>query len=95
MADTVKVQYFQMLGGEPDPKRDKLLGEDSSVQTGKHEVDLEFSPGIYSIYTIGIDRAGNVSKASQPVRIEIADGKDENPVKVPEGLEENVPTKGK
>ena len=84
-----------MLGREPDPNRDKLLGEDKSVQTGKHEVNIGLAPGIYSIYTIGIDRAGNVSKASQPVRIEIADGKDEKPVKVPEGLEENVPTKGK
>lgn len=64
-----------MLGREPDPKRDILLGEDESVQSGKHEVDIELAPGIYSLYTIGIDRAGNVSKASQPVRIEIEEGK--------------------
>lgn len=84
-----------MLGREPDLKKDILLGEDKSVQTGKHEVNIELAPGIYSLYTIGIDRAGNVSKASQPVRIEIVDGKGEKPVKVPGGLEENVPTKGK
>ena len=65
-----------MLGREPDPNRDKLLGEDKSVQTGKHEVNIGLAPGIYSLYTIGIDRAGNVSKASQPVRIEIVDEKD-------------------
>jgi len=76
LADTLKVQYFQMLGREPDPKKDILLGEDKSVQTGKHEVNIELAPGIYSLYTIGIDRAGNASKASQPVRIEIADEKD-------------------
>lgn len=75
MADTVKVQYFQMLGGEPDPKKDNLLGEDSSVQSGKHDINLGLSPGIYSLYTIGIDRAGNVSKASRPVRIEIKNKK--------------------
>ncbi len=76
MTDTQKVQYFQMLGRDPDPKKDKLLGEDKSVQTGKHEVNIGLAPGIYSLYTIGIDRAGNVSKASQPVRIEIVDEKD-------------------
>ena len=65
-----------MLGREPDPNRDKLLGEDKSVQTGKHEVNIGLAPGIYSLYTIGIDKAGNVSKASQPVRIEIVDEKD-------------------
>lgn len=71
MADTVKVQYFQMLGREPDLKKDILLGEDKSVQTGKHEVNIELAPGIYSLYTIGIDRAGNRSNPSQPVTFEL------------------------
>ena len=65
-----------MLGREPDPNRDKLLGEDKSVQTGKHEVNIGLAPGIYSLYTIGIDKAGNESNPSQPVRIEIVDEKD-------------------
>ena len=75
MADTLKVKYFQMLGREPDPNRDILLGEDSSVQTGKHAMDFPLEPGVYSIYLIGVDKAGNVSKASRPVRIEIKNKK--------------------
>lgn len=60
-----------MLGSVPDPKKDNLLGEDNTIQLGKHDVNLELLPGIYSIYTIGIDKAGNVSQPSQPVQIEV------------------------
>ena len=73
--DTVRVKYFLMTGNTPDPDKDSLLGEDVTVSSGKHAMDFPLEPGVYSIYLIGVDKAGNVSKASRPVRIEIKNKK--------------------
>ncbi len=74
--DAVKVLYYQMLGSSPVPDSDTLLGTDSVVGTGEHSITLSLSPGIYKVYTVAVDRAGNGSEPSQPVTFEIQSRKE-------------------
>ena len=71
LVDAVKVLYYKMLGSTPNPGTDTLLGMDTSVETGNHSITLNLSVGIYKVYTVAVDRAGNTSNPSQPIPFEM------------------------
>lgn len=71
LVDAVKVLYYKMLGSTPNPGTDTLLGMDTSVETGNHSITLNLSAGIYKVYMVAVDRAGNESNPSQPVTFEM------------------------
>lgn len=79
--DTVRVRYYNMLGREPDLRVDTLLGEASNFPSDEHQVTLQLSPGVYFLYTVGIDLAGNQSNPSVIVRIIVVDNNEHDPRK--------------
>ncbi|MDD5220586.1 MAG: hypothetical protein PHV11_08475 [Candidatus Bipolaricaulis sp.] len=60
--DIIKVKYYRMLGESPDPETDERLGEcDVRIwETTAHLLPKSFGPGQYKIYTVGLDRFGNI-----------------------------------
>jgi len=60
--DIVKVKYYLMTGDSPDPERDTRLGEcDVRMwEQTAHQLQFELPVGRYRVYTIGLDRFGNI-----------------------------------
>ncbi len=60
--DVVTVKYYRMLGESANPETDERLGEcDVRMwQTTIHALSKSFEPGQYKIYTVGLDRFGNI-----------------------------------
>ncbi len=60
--DIIKVKYYRMLGDAPNPETDERLGEcDVRIwETTAHSLQVTLPAGAHKIYTVGLDRFGNI-----------------------------------